>query len=272
MLFTAAMLPLVRGRASQDDTGLAGCSRRAAAWPIVVGGLYLGPFAGITFLWFVAVVRDQVGEREDRFFATVFLGSAILFVALLFVALAVATTPVVAVRYLDLRAPTAEEARLARSLAYTLLFAFATRAAAVFLFSTATLGLRTGAFPSWFALTGYVAGAILLLVVNFWDWVVLLLPAWVAVISVSILRRERAARRPGDRDAAPGRAKQETQGRPEVGAGDLGAARGVDDDGDRGGAGGKVGDRPPVSDAVGVGGEALPDLVGRVAEPAGSRL
>ncbi len=39
-----------------------------------------------------------------------------------------------------------------------------------------------------------MAGAILLLVVNFWDWVILLLPAWVALISISILRRERAAR------------------------------------------------------------------------------
>ncbi len=114
VLFTAAMVLL-----RSTPVGAAGrrrprraCSRAGDDWPIVVGGLYLGPFAGITFLWFVAVVRDQVGEREDRFFATVFLGSAILFVALLFVALAVATTPVVAVRFLDLRAPTAEEARL----------------------------------------------------------------------------------------------------------------------------------------------------------------
>jgi hypothetical protein len=192
ILFTAAMV-LLRSSpvGGQDDTALARLFESGGDWPIVVGGLYLGPFAGITFLWFVAVVRDQVGEREDRFFATVFLGSAILFVALLFAALAVATTPTVAVRYLDLRPPTAEEAHLTRTLAYTLLFAFATRAAAVFLFSTATLGLRTGAFPRWFALTGYAAGLVLLLIVSFFDWVVLLLPAWVFVISVSLLRRER---------------------------------------------------------------------------------
>ena len=72
--------PPVRARASDLPSSSAACTS--------------GPFAGITFLWFVAVVRDQVGEREDRFFATVFLGSAILFVALLFVALAVATSPV----------------------------------------------------------------------------------------------------------------------------------------------------------------------------------
>ncbi len=51
--------------------------------------LNLVPFAGIAFLWFIGVMRDRVGEREDRFFATVFLGSGLLFVAMLFVAAAV---------------------------------------------------------------------------------------------------------------------------------------------------------------------------------------
>ena len=51
--------------------------------PASFAALYLAPFAGIAFLWFVAVIRDQIGDREDRFFATVFFGSGILFVALL---------------------------------------------------------------------------------------------------------------------------------------------------------------------------------------------
>jgi hypothetical protein len=34
--------------------------------------LGLVPFAGIAFLWFTGVIRDHIGEREDRFFATVF--------------------------------------------------------------------------------------------------------------------------------------------------------------------------------------------------------
>src|SRR6185437_7361762 len=37
--------------------------------------LNLVPFAGITFLWFIGVVRDRLGHLEDRFFASVFLGS-----------------------------------------------------------------------------------------------------------------------------------------------------------------------------------------------------
>ena len=37
------------------------------------------PFAGIAFLWFIGVIRDRIGGREDRFFATVFLVSGPLF-------------------------------------------------------------------------------------------------------------------------------------------------------------------------------------------------
>ncbi|WP_457094438.1 hypothetical protein [Microvirga sp. P5_D2] len=46
--------------------------------------LNLIPFAGIAFLWFIGVLRDRLGQREDRFFATVFLGSGLLFLATLF--------------------------------------------------------------------------------------------------------------------------------------------------------------------------------------------
>ena len=37
----------------------------------------LMPFAGIAFLWFIGVVRDGFGRYEDKFFASVFLGSGI---------------------------------------------------------------------------------------------------------------------------------------------------------------------------------------------------
>jgi hypothetical protein len=194
VLFTAAMVLLRSSPVGASGADLDAVFAGGGDVSMVVGALYLGPFSGIAFLWFVAVIRDQIGEREDRFFATVFFGSGLLFVALLFATLAVASTPVITVRYLDLPPPKPQEAQLVRSLAYALLFGFATRAAAVFLFSTATLGLRTRTFPTWFALTGYAAGLVLLLVVSIFDWVVLLLPAWVAIISVSILRRERAAR------------------------------------------------------------------------------
>jgi len=56
------------------------------------GGRGLRPVrtTGIAFLWFIGVLRDRLGEFEDRFFATVFLGSGLLFLAMLFASAAVA--------------------------------------------------------------------------------------------------------------------------------------------------------------------------------------
>src|ERR1700756_1956186 len=56
----------------------------------------LVPFAGVAFLWFVGVLRDRLGAREDQFFATVFLGSGFLLLAMLFVAAAVVGAIIVA--------------------------------------------------------------------------------------------------------------------------------------------------------------------------------
>jgi hypothetical protein len=183
VLFTAA---LVLVRSQLDETG------QSAG--IVIGGLYLAPFAGIMFLWFVAVIRDQIGEREDRFFATVFFGSGLLFVGLLFTTAAVVSTPAALVEFMGGTQPSAESITLLRALGYTLLFALATRAAAVFMIATATIGIRSGVFPRWFALVGYLLGLVLLVAVSFADWFILVLPAWVAVVSVFILQRERARR------------------------------------------------------------------------------
>jgi hypothetical protein len=196
ILFTVSLLllrssPLV----SAGDAELVRLFATGQDLGIIVGGLYLAPFAGIMFLWFLAVIRDQIGEREDRFFATVFFGSGLLFVALILVAATVASAPVVGVRYLGLDVPSAAEMGQARALSYTVLFAFSTRAAAVFLISLGTIGLRSRTFPNWFAWTGYLLGVVLLVVVSFWDWIVLVLPAWVAVVSLFILRRERGRQR-----------------------------------------------------------------------------
>ena len=58
----------------------------------------------------------------------------------------------------------------------------------------ATIGLKSGVLPIWFGRAGYVVGLLLLFVVSFFDWIVLILPLWIALISLYILRRERARR------------------------------------------------------------------------------
>ena len=196
LLFTAALILLrTYPQASASDADVGQFFNSGQDNLIVIGGLYLAPFSGIAFLWFIAVIRDQLGDREDRFFATVFFGSGVLFVALLFSAAAVASSISVGVRYLGLAPPTANTVGLVRALSYTVLFAFGTRVAAVFLFSIATIGWRSQAFPRWLALAGYVLGLVLLVAVTFFDWVVEVFPLWVAISSLVILRRESARRR-----------------------------------------------------------------------------
>jgi hypothetical protein len=194
-MFSVALV-LIRGQPilESSDAQLASEFRMGQDLAGFVGGLYLAPFAGIMFLWFIAVIRDQIGEREDRFFATVFLGSGLLFVAVMFASIAVASWPIVGVRYLDQAAPSSREIEITRALSYALMFAFATRAAAVFLMAMSTIGLKGSLFPRWFGRGGYLVGVILLVVVAFWDWVILVFPAWIALISLYILRRERARR------------------------------------------------------------------------------
>jgi hypothetical protein len=191
-LFTAGIVLIRNSPLSTDNqVALDAAFAEGRDLGLFIGTTYLVPFAGIMFLWFVAVIRDQLGDREDRFFGTVFFGSGLLFVALVFAATAVAASPSVGVRYLDLPAPSLEQLQMTRQIAYTLLFVISTRAAAVFLISISTLGIRSGVFPRWFALTGYLLGLSLLLFVSMWDLYVLSLPVWVAVVSVFILRRER---------------------------------------------------------------------------------
>jgi hypothetical protein len=58
----------------------------AEDWRRAAVALNLIPFAGVAFLWFIGVLRDRLGAKEDRFFATVFFGSSLLFLGLIFTA------------------------------------------------------------------------------------------------------------------------------------------------------------------------------------------
>jgi len=88
LLVVALVLVQVAIRATPKDGGvwLTDKTHRQA----VLAALGLMPFAAIAFLSFIGVVRDHIGDQEDRFFATVFLGSGVLFLAMLLVAAALA--------------------------------------------------------------------------------------------------------------------------------------------------------------------------------------
>ncbi len=186
LLFAVALV-LVRTAIPADpedaERWLSDDSRRDA----VLLGLGLVPFAGIAFLWFVGVVRDRIGEAEDRFFATAFLGSGLLFVGMLFVASAVAGGLIVAAdRNADsLLASGAWE--FGRETTYELMVVYAMRMAAVWTLAICTILLRARLAPRWLVASGYVIAIVLLLTTGSVAWVELAFPAWVLALSVYVL-------------------------------------------------------------------------------------
>jgi hypothetical protein len=152
-------------------------------------GLYLAPFAGIAFLWFVAVARSHMGVLEDRFFDTVFVGSGILFVAMVFAAAAAAGALSAAIRFQNANAPVSAGVDLTRALAYSLLFTFGVKAAAVFMTVGSTIGLRSGGLPRWFVFLSWALALGLLLSIAFYELLILVFPGWVAAVSILILVR-----------------------------------------------------------------------------------
>jgi hypothetical protein len=183
LLMTSMMLV----RTSIPPDPLAGVAEVANYSKRIGIALDLLPFAGICFLWFVGVLRDRLGQLEDRFFATVFFGSALLFLATIFIVGAVAGA-IVKLLY------TGPE-NVLRSGGYTLgrieiyqtMHYYVIKMAGVFMVSTSTISLRTRIVPRWMAVLGF--GLALAMLVSFgqFQWILLVFPLWVFLISAYIL-------------------------------------------------------------------------------------
>ena len=160
---------------------LTNAHRRSA----VAIALNLIPFAGIAFLWFVGVVRDRIGEREDRFFATVFLGSGLLFVAMLFVGAAVAGGLIASQPQSG--TPASGTLVLGRHITVLLLNVYAMRMAAVFTLTTVTIARHTKIVARWLTIAGLAIAVVLLIAAGTVPWIELLFPAWILALSIDIL-------------------------------------------------------------------------------------
>lgn len=158
----------------------------AESWQKVNLALHLLPFAGIAFLWFIGVLRDRLGPQEDRFFATVFLGSGLLFLAMLFTSAAVAGGIIMVYGATPKLIQTGVYT-FGRTIAYQIMNVYALKMAGVFMISTCTLSIRTGIFPRWMAFLGYAMALLLILSLGYIYWAPLVFPLWVLLISVYIL-------------------------------------------------------------------------------------
>ena len=183
LLITALALLRVSVPANSAVAGgwLTDSGKRAA----VSVGLNLIPFAGIAFLWFIGVIRDRIGAHEDRFFATVFLGSGLLFVGMMFVAAAVAGGLIAGTS--SSSSPGADTLALGRNVTSILLNVYSMRMAAVFTLTTVTIARRTAIVSRWLTVAGMATAVVLLVGVGISPWVELLFPVWILAVSIDIL-------------------------------------------------------------------------------------
>jgi hypothetical protein len=143
--------PNIGRRGTTDDQGRRGSGAAAGREP-AQNAARGGGRTGIAFLWFVGVLRDRIGHREDRFFATVFLGSGLLFVAMLFVTAAVAGG-VLAAASASSSPLGSDVLALGRDVTGLLLNVYSMRMAAVFTLTTVTIARRTEIVSRWLTST-----------------------------------------------------------------------------------------------------------------------
>lgn len=154
----------------------------------------LMPLAGIAFLWFLGVLRDLLGDFEDRFFSSVFFGSGLLFLAMVFMSMALAAGLLKGAAVGSETAYDAAVIRFGRATMLEVSNVYALRMAGVFMISLGTIWLRTSLMPRWLVVATYLLALTLLVVSTFSLWTTLVFPTWVLLVSLLVLTRERAAR------------------------------------------------------------------------------
>jgi hypothetical protein len=186
LLFGAALI-LIRTKMPEGAQGSSEWlnSRRSG----IAAATVLMPFAGISFLWFIGVVRDGFGRYEDRFFSTVFLGSGLLFLAMMFVSMSVTAALLATNTAVTDPAAHVEVIDLGKMVMLLSTKTYAVRMAAVFMMSLATIWLRTGLMPRWLVGLSYLTAVALLLASDLSMWVTTAFPVWVLVVSGLLLAR-----------------------------------------------------------------------------------
>ncbi|MEU3827901.1 hypothetical protein GT045_01345 [Streptomyces sp. SID486] len=200
-LLLAAMIILVRLAIPEGaDAAAVPAPTDSGRHDALRAALALVPFAGIFFLWFIGAVRAHVGAVEDKFLATVFLGSGLVFTATMFGA-AAAASAVLGVSHPAGTAPAGATWDFGRHFAYTLMTGYAMRMAAVFVSSMSVIGHRLGVLPRWLTIVGFLCALTLLFASSNVPWAELVFPAWSLLLSLHILA---VSRRPPPRPAAAG--------------------------------------------------------------------
>jgi hypothetical protein len=163
--------------------------------------LNLIPFAGIAFLWFLAVLRDHLGEFEDRFFATVFFGSGLLYVAMFFASAALAAGLLGVLSSGTENAVPSGTYAVSRAEINQMLNTYGIKMAGVFMVSFSAISLRTRILPRWLAFLGWALALLLLLSIGTITWAPMVFPLWVFLLSIRILIEKFRSQSAADQDS-----------------------------------------------------------------------
>jgi MFS family permease len=167
--------------------------REPGAWltshaQLVTWAVNLFPFAAIAFLWFIGVLRDRIGQEEDRFFSTVFLGSGLLFLGMLLILAIFVSGIVGAFETHPLLIADSAAFYFARSSIYNVANVYMAKMAGVFMMTTSMVVIYTGIAPRWLAIVGLTLAPLLLFGSYYLTWVFMVFPLWVMLISANILK------------------------------------------------------------------------------------
>ena len=149
--------------------------------------ILLVPFAGIAFLWFTGVVRDMLGEQEDRFFATLFYGSGIIQVVLLFIWGAIFAAIMATKTMMVIESADARMYLFGFALMNEIIGNYALRMAGIYMTAINSLWSKTGLVPRWLTIVTYILAFGFLLAAERFREARFIFPIWVFVVSVYIL-------------------------------------------------------------------------------------
>ncbi len=155
---------------------------------LMVAAVNLIVIGSIAFLWFVAVIRRRAGIRENRFFGTVFLGSALLSAGAWMIGGLLFTVPALDA-YLFGSVQGAAQVSPWQAAGLATATILAVRLEAVFIISTTTVARLSEAFPRALLLLGYGAGLLLMVAPVPEEALAWIFPAWMAVVSCALLVR-----------------------------------------------------------------------------------
>jgi hypothetical protein len=165
---------------------------------VLMAGLYLLPFAGIAYIWFIVALRAWARgyiRRENALLSNVQLVAGIIYTGLLFVASASSSVSATVAEFDDQIDPAL--ARQFPQFGNALLLVFAMRMAAMFVLTTTNIMRTTGLFPKWFTIAGYLVAAFLLFSASLEAWLVVVLPLWIVAFCAIVVVRARRIPRNG---------------------------------------------------------------------------